>query len=153
MKKFTKIFSVIVLCAVMVIMSVVPAFASDNPFVENHSIIDCANRYLNDEGNFVFTIKVAKGSPIDSVKIIQQMQSTTPSVSIFGGMYGLKESDYVYSDSTYDVYNYVVDQNKTYNYSYVWITLYYSYDGVNAMASDTANGSTTAGPGYYIYAK
>ena len=47
MKKATKIISMVALCALMVILSITPAFATTLGYIENHDKVDCANRYVD----------------------------------------------------------------------------------------------------------
>lgn len=151
MKKFTKIFSIVALCAVMVIMSVVPAFA-ETAYVENHSKVDCANYYI-DGTKYMFLIKVPIGTPLDAVSYKYVYSDDMLKLSDIKNI-GNDSIIYQYSDSTSDCYMYsynmgVPGASKPTWYRY-GIKLYYDYNGEHYMATNTANGSTTEGPGYIL---
>ncbi|MDE7389920.1 MAG: hypothetical protein K2M82_03145 [Lachnospiraceae bacterium] len=160
MKKISKTLSLVALCAVMIVMSVVPAFATENTesvqlmsasYVEDHSVIDCAS-YWVDGSYYRFLIKVSKGVSIGRVTV--ENVFTDEVKNLESGINSSYESvEYQYSDSTSDCYLYSV-----YIYpgspKYMWyeygIKLFYDYNGSHYMATNTANGSTTEGPGYIL---
>lgn len=153
MKKLTKTLSLIALCAVMIIMSVVPAFAATNDvtYIENHSVIDCTNRYKNDYGMFYFTIKLPKNVPLfycylSFTKDCKGNDSTAKTT--ISSQY--KYLTYLYSDETSDYYEFATGKMSDEG---VGIKLYCEYNGNYYMATDTANGSTNEGPGYWLSAK
>ncbi|MDE7390024.1 MAG: hypothetical protein K2M82_03690 [Lachnospiraceae bacterium] len=150
MKKTTKILSAVVLCAVMLVMSVVPAFAatSDVTYVENHSVIDCTNRYKNNYGICYFTIKLPKNVPLIycylSFTRDYKGNDTTPKSTVLSNY---KYMTYLYSDETSDYYELVSSKMGDEG---VGIKLYCEYNGGYYMATDTSNGSTTEGSGYWL---
>lgn len=158
MKKTTKILSVMALCVVMLIMSVVPAFA-DTVYVENHDVIDCSNRYVDNDGAYIFTIKVPKGDDLLGVSL-DILYSSTGSILSKGlklayesnGVYRLSENvTWLYSDSTSDYYSYKYTTRLGLpTWSAAGIKLYYDKGTQHYMATDTSNGSTVEGPGYFL---
>lgn len=156
MKKMSKIISVLSLCAVMLIMSVVPAFASTTyNYIEDHSVIDCTNRYKINDNKFSFTIKLPAGTDINDVRlaITRDSEGTTlfadklfyfSVYGVFGTTLTLKES---YGGSDY----YELITPKFVNAG-IGIKLFMSYEGVSYMATDTSNGSTVEGRGYWLSA-
>ena len=153
MKKATKIFSVVALCALMVILSITPAFA-DTVYVENHDVIDCSNRYVDNMYYYKFLIKVPNGTSLDCVTIRD----------IYGGYINLGEMnlgeahgssllEFEYSNQDGDFYMftfYLVSGLRPYYWEQYGIKLYYDNGNQHYMATNTANGSTTEGPGYIL---
>lgn len=154
------------LCVVMLIMSVVPAFAVNNTDtavqvtsiydpIEDHSIIDCTNRYKMEDGKYNFTIKLPEGTDIYNVglEITRDCEGTNlfsdslfyfSIPGVFGTSLTLKET-YGGSDYYELILHKFVDAG-------VGIKLFTSYNGINYMATDAPNGSTTEGRGYWLSA-
>lgn len=150
MRKITKKISVLVLCMFVIISSVVPAFA-DTRYIEDHSVVDCVHRYKNNDGTFTFTIKLPKGRDLiyTSLGLTKNYQGDIIySTTILSHQSNMT---YLYSDETSDYYN--LKLSKIFDEG-IGIKLYhYYYDqDTNYMATDTANGSTTEGPGYWLSA-
>lgn len=153
------------LCIVMFIMSVVPAFAVNNTDttlqatstytgpIEDHSVIDCTNRYKIDDYYYSFTIKLPEGTDtydvqIEITKDYKGTRQFYDHLFYFGaGVYGstltLKES---YGGSDY----YELITHSFSGDGGVGIKLFMRYNGVGYMATDIANGSTVEGPGYWL---
>lgn len=151
MKKFTKIFSVFALCAVMVIMSVVPAFASTT-YVEDHSKIDCASYYING-AYYRYLIKVPIGTPLSAISVKDIYTGEVKTLEECAAWFGYTQVEYQYTDATSDCYLlsfYVYPGAPKYFWYEHGIKLYYDYNGGHYMATNTANGSTTEGPGYIL---
>ena len=155
MKRLSKTLSLTALCAVMIIMSVVSAFA-DTVYTENHSVIDCANRYI-DGSKYCFQIKVAKGTPLSAVTlktVYGEYEIKLSDIPTTDYLYNYQRLEYQYSDSTMDCYMYIYDISRYGASKPTWyqygIKLFYDYNGEHYMATDTANGSTTEGPGYIL---
>lgn len=155
MKKTTKRITVMALCIVMLLMSAIPAFAVETTTgpVENHTVIDCTNRYKMEENKFNFTIKLPAGTELSSVtmEITRDCEGSRQfydnlmyfsNPSVFGTTLTLKES---YGGSDY--YEFITH---AFSADGVGIKLYMTYNGVRYMATDTANGSTTEGRGYWL---
>lgn len=124
-------------------------------YVENHSIIDCTNRYKMNDGNYNFTIKLPAGTDLNDVTLeITRDDKGTNLFSdnlfyfsvpgVFGTNVTFKES---YDGSDY--YEFVT--HKFVNAG-IGIKLYMRYNDVNYMSTDNANGSTTQGRGYWLSA-
>ena len=119
MKKTTKILSALVLCAVMLIMSVVSASASPYGYIEDHNRVDCANRYV-DDSCYKFLIK-------------------------FSNEYELRHiSVNLYDDDGYVDY---VQLDKVSDKPYCSLNLEYIHDGCSyyMLTIDTSNPSIPAG--------
>lgn len=130
--------------------------AATYSYVEDHSTIDCTNRYTGDWPGYVygyiFTIKIPKGQ-LNKVMLAE--------TDIFGGAYtkvnlaDVRSNDlkYLYSDSQSDYYNYVSGYypgSGKYKCYGVGVKLYYDKGNVHKMATDTSNGSVVEGKGYYL---
>ncbi|MGN1466862.1 MAG: hypothetical protein ACI4W1_01000 [Ruminococcus sp.] len=157
--KFTRKISVAALCIVMLILSVMPAYAAENndtTYVENHSVIHCSNYYI-DGSTYRFQIKVAKGTPLSAVTIKDAYMGTLDNMSDIpatDNIYNCKRLEYQYSDSTTDVYLYTYDTSHygapRYSWYYYGIKLLYDYNGNHYMATNTSIGSTVEGDGYRL---
>lgn len=153
MKKTVKRLSVAVLCVMILIMSVVPAFA-DVTYVENHSKIDCASYYI-DGSHYRYLIKIPIGTPLSAITVKSAYADSDTGVNMSEFTV---DSDsgvvYQYTDATSDCYllSYDISDPGTprYMWSYHGIKLYYDYNGSHYMATNTANGSTTEGSGYKL---
>lgn len=153
MKKFTKIFSVIALCAVMIIMSVVPAFASQYEHVENHDVIDCANRYV--DGNcYKFLIKIPESMSLSNVTI--HIYGGSGSINYITSLSALADSAYAsidleYNHSGSNYYMLTIDTSSSEIPSSLVHKMGIMLFCVGGyMATNTANGSFTYGPGYWL---
>lgn len=157
MKKVSKTLSLLALCAVMVIMSVVPAFAAGSVIVEDHSVVDCTH-YYKENGNYYFQIKCPKGE-LDKVTVgLSGPRGGAATVAFkytsFTGIFG---KEYAYSDDNYD-YTWLIVKCSNYPDSYenswggMCAKVYYFNGDDSKMATNTSNGSTTPGPGYLLTA-
>lgn len=160
MKKTTKILSAIVLCAIMIVMGTVTAFATNYThchnepavYTENHNVLDCTNRYKDNNGLFHFTLKVPKGSSLSSINIHLTLDNAG------GSWYCYTLSDlsskitYLRSDDKSDYYELVTS---SYGSDGTGVKLYCYYSGSNYsdgyyMATDNGYGQTTEGRGYWL---
>ena len=160
MKKLSKSVSVVVLCLIVMALSVVPAFAADYSTVEDHSVVDCTH-YYKENGNYYFQIKCPKGE-LEKVSL-----SLTKDAYGNGGHGGISfkytsfkqlyGKEHAYSDDNYD-YTWFIVKCSEYPDAYesswggMGIKIYYYEDGNSKMATNTSNGSTTPGPGYWLSA-
>ena len=155
MKKTTKVLSTIALCMLMIVMSVIPAFAADTRSnytpMENHDKIDCANRYI-DGSSYKFLIKTVDDEPISDVYV--EIHGEDGCV-LFLNLQAVAELPYCtlyfeYNHSNCNYYTLVVDtSNSAIPESLVHkmgIYLYYDY----YMATNAANGSFYRGSGYWL---
>lgn len=134
--------------------SVQTASASDVTYTENHSIIDCANYYIDGDA-YRFLIKLPKNASISTVTISDVYSPNEVKLSDIGNeSYSCYSVYYQYSDSTSDYYMYSLDCSKFYapKYSayYYGIKVYYDNGNEHYMATNTSNNSTTEGPGYNL---
>ncbi len=154
MKRVTKILSVMALCVMMVVLSVTPAFASQYNHIENHDIIDCANRYV-DGSCYKFLIKIPENMSTDNVTI--HLHGENEYLNRITSLAALTESDYCslnleYTHSKSDYYMLTIDTSV----SSIPDTLKHQV-GIRLfcvggyMATNNANGSFTYGPGYWLY--
>lgn len=158
MKKVSKKLTVLALCAVMLAMSVMPAFAVNIILVEDHSVVDCTH-YYKDNGTYYFQIKYPKGQleKVDLGLLNNSNGSSGGSVSFKYGVSGIFELRYAYSDDQYDYSWFVVKCSEYPNNIYSsWggfgIKIFY-FDGENSkMATNASNYSTEQGRGYWLSA-
>ena len=149
MKKLTQKVSIVALCLVMIVLSVVPAFATS--YVENHDYVDCSNYYL-DGSYYCYQIKIAKGTPLSAITVKNVFTDEEDKLSDLAAT-SYTSVAYQYTDSTSDCYLLSV-----YSYpgcpKYMWyeygIKLYYDYNGYQYMATNTSYNSNTEGPGYIL---
>lgn len=128
---------------------------SDNyTFVENHSIIDCTNRYKMDDGRFNFTIKLPAGT--DTYAVTLEVTRNDQGEKLFSDrlMYftgGIWNTSLRLIDSYdgSDYYELITDKSVN---AGVGIKLYMNYDGASYMATNNADGSTVEGRGYWLSA-
>ena len=158
--------SVMALCIVMIIVSAVPAFAANTTDttmqnastytgpIEDHSVVDCVNRYKMDNGRFNFTIKLPEGTNTYDVmvKVTRDCEGTSLfSDKLFYWSVGVWSYDlkliYTYDGSDY----YEMITNKFVDAG-IGIKLYVAYNDVSYMATDAPNGSTKEGRGYWLSA-
>ncbi len=163
MKKTVKKVSVIALSVIMLIMSVVPAFAANDTTaqvasaslesVEDHSVLDCVNRYKMDDGRFNFTIKLPEGTNTYDVtlEITRDYKGTNLFSDRLMSWSAVWDSSltllYTYDGSDY----YELITNKFVNDG-IGIKLFYRYNGTLYRATDITNGSPVEGPGYWLSA-
>lgn len=159
MKKTAKILSAIVLSMLMIVMSIVPVFAVDYTYIEDHSKVDCVHYYKKD-GNYYFLIKCPKGQLEHvSLSLTKTASGSAGPSSIsfkyttFTGLYG---KEHVYSDNDYDYTLFVAKYGEypdyyVYGSEGVGIKIYYSAGNNTVyMATNTANYSTEPGNGYFL---
>lgn len=128
---------------------------SDNyTFVENHSIIDCTNRYKMDDGRFNFTIKLPAGT--DTYAVTLEVTKNDQGEKLFSDhlMYftgGIWNTSLRLIDSYdgSDYYELITDKSVN---AGIGIKLYMNYDGASYMATNNADGSTVEGRGYWLSA-
>lgn len=159
-KKLSKAIAALFMCMVMMFAVAVPAYAVEATaytsseenitYIEDHSIIDCPNRYIMNDGNFNFTIKVPKG--IDLSKVIIGFTANYDGVQMYGNTldayYG-KSLTYQRSDDQSDYYEFITGKR---NGNGAGINLYCEYNGGYYMATNNANGLTVRGRGYWLEA-
>ncbi len=154
MKKLYQKVSIVVLALAMVVLSAVPAFAGSSKYYENHSTVDCTNRYKTDDGKFNFTIKIPKDSKLSDTDIA--ITENYNGDILFRTSLEKFSSNlaYSYSDNTSDYYILLIDK---YVDAGVGIKLfcyyYYNNSGIIHTATNEANGTATeggTGRGYWL---
>lgn len=156
---------VMALCIVMLIVSAVPAFAANTTditqnavtyaaSVEDHSVLDCVNRYKMDDGRFNFTIKLPAGT--DTYKVIVTVTRDCEGTRLFydnlmywtGGVWDTSLK-LIYSYNGSDYYEMITNKFVS---DGIGIKLGLYYNGVSYRATDAPNGSPTEGRGYWLSA-
>lgn len=160
MKKSMKKILIFVLAVVMVIVFSVPTFAAtkDTNYIEDHSVVDCP-QYYNNNGNYYFLIKYPKNRIEDVTVILTRDSNGTSSPCLVSFKYtsftALYAKEYAYSDDKYD-YTWLTIKCSEYPDSYassfggMGIRIFYYGDEDIKMATNTANGSTVQGRGYWL---
>lgn len=159
MENTVKKLSMLALCVLMVIASVVPVFAvtNDVTYVENQDFMNCYNYYIDPDGSFVFDIKVKSGYLNDVT------YSLYNSLGGLKGNYSFSElcssytvTDIRYNDNGYDYFtlkkNYTYSGASKSDFYGMGVRLFYNgyYNGQHIMATRATNGSTEIGPGYFL---
>lgn len=127
MKKVSKTLSLVALCAVMIVMSVVPAFAiTVTNFIKNPSIISLNNYYRDNSGEVQFTIRVVKGLSTDNIYVKIANGQNGP-VVIENSLSKFDGATMMYSDECYDYYNLTIT---SFTGSGINISAYCYYNGV-----------------------
>lgn len=129
-------------------------------YIENHSVIDCTNRFKMDDGKYNFTIKVPAGTKLKDVLIeITKDYKGTPlfctNLSYLDASQDFEASvkpDYNYNGGNYsyngsDYYELITEKLAD---NGMGIRLYFSNGEKNYMATDTALKSTVKGNGYWL---
>lgn len=153
MKKTTKILSTIALCMLMIVLSIVPAFAATIQHIENHSVIDCVGQYKDEYDGFTYIIKVKAGTDLNCVTVYHKLIFITDNMDpdIFVDCLGdpvINDVNFIKSNGGYDYYEYYCGSS---NADSMGIKLYYDYGSKHYMATGAINGSTVEGNGYWLY--
>ena len=132
----------------------------DIVYTENHSVIDCVNRYRMEDGQYQFTLKIPAGTGLKEVLIeITQDDNGTPlfctNLSYLNGSeeyhavirpyYQYNGGNYSYQGSDY--YELITEKMSE---NGIGIRLYLTVDDKHYMATDTALKSTVKGRGYWL---
>lgn len=152
MKKTTKVLSIITLCFLMIVMSVVPAFASPYGYIEDHNRVDCANRYV-DGSCYKFLIKISDEYELrhisvnlyDSDGYVDYIQLNKVSEKPYCSLnFEYSHSGCSYYMLTIDTSNPSIPAGLIHN---ICIKIYCAY---NYKATNTSNGTLEEGPGYCL---
>ncbi|HHZ05492.1 MAG TPA: hypothetical protein GX401_01685 [Clostridiales bacterium] len=149
-RKISKSIAVLVMSMVMIIVAVVPAFATS--YVENHNYVDCASYYV-DGSYYRYLVKVPTGTPLSAVSVKDVYTNYEQTLSYAQSNSGYTSVAYQYTDSTSDCYLvsfYVYPGSPKYLWYQHGIKLYYNYNGNSYMATNTSYNSTTEGTGYCL---
>lgn len=152
MKKTTKILSAITLCMLIIVMSMVPAFASSYGYIENHDKVDCANRYV-DGSCYKFLIKFSNEYELRHIwvnllsedgyegYVTLNKVSEKPYCSL---NFEYEHGGCSYYMLTIDTSNPSIPSSLIHK---MGITVYCSY---NYKATNNANGELSEGSGYWL---
>lgn len=124
-------------------------------YVEDHSVIDCTNRYRDGENIFHFTLKLPRDTDLLDVIIeITRDYSGTPLFCTNLKYFGESEPQqtkivFERADGISDYYECVT---KSYDKSGIGVRLYLTTSKGDFMATDISNKSTVKGNGYWLSA-
>lgn len=128
-----------------------------NTFMEDQSFMNCYNRYI-ENNKYVFNIRVKSGY-LNAIDInVYDSLGTLNNSYTFATLYSRYSiTDIRYNDNGYDYFTVTMDYNytgapKAFYYG-IGIKLFYTgyYNGNHIMATNTSNGSTVEGIGYFLY--
>ncbi len=122
-------------------------------YVENHSVIDCTNRYKMDNGKYNFMVKVPEGTKWEDVKVevtqgFKGEHLFYTNLMVFSNSEEWKSSvAFRYNYAGSDYYELITNRLAP---NGMGIRLYLKYQDHYYMATDTAIGSTTPGQSYWL---
>ena len=138
-----------------ILTSVPVELSPETEYVEDHSVIDCTNRYLDGEKVFHFTIKVPRGTNLRDV-IIEITRDYSGTTLFYTNLKYLGESEpqqtSVVLERTDSMSDYYECITKTFDEAVTGIRLYLTTEHGNYMATDISNRSTAKGNGYWLSA-
>lgn len=124
-------------------------------YIENHTVIDCTNRYRDGENLFRFTIKTPRDTDLQDV-IIEITRDYRGTVLFCTNLKYFGESEpqqtslvFERTDGVSDYYECVT---KSYDKAGIGIRLYLTTENGDFMATDISNKSTVKGNGYWLSA-
>ena len=126
------------------------------PYVEDHSVIDCTNRYRMRDGRYNFTVKIPEDvSPKDVIIEITGDYSGTRRLctNLFYLTDGADAAFSLRPDYANEGSHFYELTTGQFGDTGMGVRLYLTnYKGKNYMATDTANRSTQKGSGYWLSA-
>ena len=138
-----------------ILTSVPVELSPETEYVEDHSVIDCTNRYQDGEKDFHFTIKIPRGTNLRDV-IVEITRDFSGTTLFCTNLKYLGESEpqqtkvaLERTDSMSDYYECIT---KTFDEAGTGIRLYLTTEHGNYMATDISNRSTAKGNGYWLSA-
>lgn len=133
----------------------IPVEPGDAAYIEDHSVIDCTNRYRMKDGRYNFTVKLPDDVSLREV-IIEITGDYSGSRFMCGNLFYLTDGDdadfAVRLENSYDGFNYYELTTAGFSDTGMGVRLYLNYKGKNFMATDTANRSAEKGNGYWLSA-
>lgn len=133
----------------------IPVEPGDTPYVEEHNVIDCTNRYRMRDGRYNFTVKLPDDVSLRDViiEITGDYRGTRRlCTNLFYLTDGTQASFAIRQENAYDGFCYYELTTDQYADSGMGVRLYLSYRGRYYMATDTANRSQSKGNGYWLSA-
>ena len=138
-----------------ILTSVPVELSPETEYVEDHSVIDCTNRYLDGEKVFHFTIKVPRGTNLRDV-IVEITRDFSGTTLFCTNLKYLGESEpqqtKVALERTDSISDYYECITKAFDEAGTGIRLYLSTENGNYMATDISNRSTAKENGYWLSA-
>ena len=133
----------------------IPVEPDDAPYLEDHSVIDCTNRYRMRDGRFNFTVKLPEDVAFRDV-IIEITGDYRGTRRLCTNLFYLTDGDdaefAIRMENAYDGFCYYELTTANYADSGMGVRLYLTYRGKRYMATDTANRSAEKGNGYWLSA-
>ena len=136
-----------------IILEFAVGIGEDTVCTENHSIIDCTNRYRMNDGKYDFTIKIPENTALKDVKV-EVTQNYKGETLFYTTLFYLSQKNefdsQVNFSYNYDGFDYYELITAPLADNGMGIRLYLKYNDNYYMATDTANGSTAVGQSYWL---
>ena len=133
----------------------IPVEPDDVPYVEDHSVIDCTNRYRMRDGRYNFTVKLPEDVSLKDViiEITGDYRGTRRMCTNLFYLTDGADADFsICLENDYDGFRYYELTTAQYADSGMGVSLYLTYKDKYYMATDTANRSAKKGSGYWLSA-
>lgn len=127
----------------------------DGEYTEDHSVIDCTNRYRMKDGRYNFTVKLPEDVSLKDVIIEITGDYSGTRVTCTNLFYltdGAQAEFALRLENAYDGFNYYELTTGRFPDTGMGVRLYLSFKGKKYMATDTANRSAEKGNGYWLSA-
>ena len=127
----------------------------DGDYTEDHSVIDCTNRYRMKDGRYNFTVKLPEDVSLKDViiEITGDYSGTrVMCTNLFYLTDGAQAEFALRLENAYDGFNYYELTTGRFSDTGMGVRLYLSFKGKKYMATDTANRSAEKGNGYWLSA-
>ena len=127
----------------------------DGDYTEDHSVIDCTNRYRMKDGRYNFTVKLPEDVSLNDViiEITGDYSGTrVMCTNLFYLTDGAQAEFALRLENAYDGFNYYELTTGRFSDTGMGVRLYLSFKGKKYMATDTANRSAEKGNGYWLSA-
>ena len=127
----------------------------DGDYTEDHSVIDCTNRYRMKDGRYNFTVKLPEDVSLNDViiEITGDYSGTrVMCTNLFYLTDGAQAEFALRLENAYDGFNYYELTTGRFSDTGMGVRLYLSFKGKKYMATDTATRSAEKGNGYWLSA-
>ena len=127
----------------------------DGDYTEDHSVIDCTNRYRMKDGRYNFTVKLPEDVSLNDViiEITGDYSGTrVMCTNLFYLTDGAQAEFALRLENAYDGFNYYELTTGRFSDTGMGVRLYLSFKSKKYMATDTANRSAEKGNGYWLSA-
>ena len=136
-----------------VIIREIPVEPADAPYVENHAVIDCTNRYRMDDGRYNFTLKLPDDVSLRDV-IIEITGDYSGTRLMCSNLFYLTDSENaefaIRLENAYGGFNYYELTTDRFADTGMGVRMYLCYKDKYFMATDISNHSTVKGTGYWL---